>query len=226
MNRQHAKTALVCLLVAGLLATGVAATAQGPANEDKATPTFEALLAAAKADPSKADWKALRLAYAETAQYQPYNIKWREELAKVRGKIAKQDYPAAAADLAKLNEREGFMRLDTHMLAVTVFEKLDQKDKAALHRQFMDGILGTLFVPGTGSSFEKPIDVLFIEEEYLFLEMLEVRAKREGLKSHDGHRFDVYVTQPKAGQTVSRFYFNVDLPQKALHRMLQPATKS
>jgi hypothetical protein len=39
----------------------------------------------------------------------------------------------------------------------------------------------TLFVPGTGLSFEKPIEVLFIDEEYTFLGSLGLMAERRGL---------------------------------------------
>jgi hypothetical protein len=205
------------LLVLGLLAS---ASAGGQPDDKQADRRFDSLLAAAKKAPEKADWKALRHAFAETSRYQPYNIEWREELSKVTENLEGGDLKKAEAALTKLLDREGYMRIDAHGLAIALYDKSGEKAKADLRRKFMDGIAGTLFVPGTGTSFEKPIEVLFIEEEYFFLGVLELKAQRQGLMMHDGHRFDVYKTEPKDGGEPKEFYFNVDLPQKALGRML------
>lgn len=179
------------------------------------------MLAAAKQYPAKADWMKLRLAFTETSRYQPYNAKWRTELDKVRTDLKGKDSKAAEAALDKLIEREGFMRLDSHGLAAAHYRRTAQKEKEAFHGGFAQGIASTIYVPGTGTSFEKPIVVLFIEEEYTFLDTLKIKAKRQGLTEHDGHKFDVYEAGAKGDEEPMRFYFNVDLPQKSLARMLQ-----
>jgi hypothetical protein len=192
-----------------------------PASEKAADQRFDRLLTAAKKAPDKADWKALRAAFAETSRYQPYNIEWRKELTKVANDLKAGDTMAAEGALSKLMEREGYMRLDAHGLAIALYEKTGQKEKLALHRKFTEGLSSTIFVPGTGESLEKPIDVLFIEEEYLFLSALGLKPKRQGLKRHDEHRFDVFTTEPKDGAASRTYYFNIDLPQKALEKMFR-----
>jgi hypothetical protein len=214
------------VLILGPLATATTLTAQDPTADEKAKQRFESLLTAAKKQPEKADWKALRHAFAETTDYQPYNPAWRSALTKVMGQLDSGDAKEAEAALIKLLDREGYMRLDAHSLAVLLYKKTGEKEKEEMHRQFIEGISSTLFVPGAGQSFEKPIEVLFIEEEYLLLGALKVKAKRQGLQEHDGHRFDVYNTEPKEGEAPRTFYFNVDLLQNALARMLRAAKEA
>jgi len=42
--------------------------------EEKADKRFDELLAKAKADPSRTNWKALRHAFSETSYYRPYEV--------------------------------------------------------------------------------------------------------------------------------------------------------
>src|SRR4051794_5873216 len=201
------------LLLGGLAHLLVAA--QDPPAED-ADKQFDRMLAAVKENLEKADWLKLRHAFAETTRYQPYNAKWREELNKVRVELKGEDPKAAEAALAKLIEREGYMRLDAHGLASAHYRRTGQKAKEAFHTHFARGIASTIYVPGTGMSFEKPIEVLFIDEEYDFFDSLKMKAKRRGLAAHDDRKFDVFEVAAEAGGEPEKFYFNVDLPQRAL----------
>lgn len=223
MIRRNRPVSVTQALLLGSLASWlVAAGDPAPADADK---EFDTMLAAAKAAPEKADWFKLRRAFTETTRYQPYNASWREELNKIRTELKAENPKGAEAALDKLMEREGYMRLDGHGLASAHYSRTGQKEKEMFHRQFAEGIASTLFVPGTGRSFEKPIVVLFVDEEYLFLSSLKLKAKRTGLFSHEGSKFDVFEVAAQDGGEPDKYYFNVDLPQKSLARMLEGVLK-
>ena len=210
------------LLIAALaLLPAASARPEEPAADKQ----FADMLTAAKANPEKTDWKALRRAYSRTSGYNPYNVDYRDALAEVSKTFASGDTKKAEALLTTLHDREGQMRLDAHGLAAVIYEKTGDKEKQEYHRRFVKGIAGTLFKPGAGGSFDNPIHVLFIEEEYLYLQTLGVRPKRQGLQVHEGHRFDVYKLEPRDGEEAREFYFNVDMPQSALSRKLRGGNK-
>ena len=208
----------VSFLVA--LTAGLSPAQEAPTATEKADRAFADLLSAAKKDPEKADWKALRHAFAETSRYHPYNIKWRDELAAVREQIEAKRYKEAEAALDALMEREGFMRLDAHGVATVLYDRSGQKDKLDFHSRFAQGIASALFAPGRGLSIEKPIEVLFVDEEYLFLDALELGRKRQALREKDGHWIDVQETKTRDGKDGDTFYFNIDMPRGALQKML------
>ncbi len=106
---------------------------------------------------------------------------------------------------------------------------MGESDKARKHRSYLEGLSTAVFAPGAGMSLEQPINILFIEEEYLVVGSLGLRVKQEALSEHNGHRFDVLTTEAKGDQPERQFYFNIDLPQQALHksldRLLEPANE-
>jgi hypothetical protein len=129
----------------------------------------------------------------------------------------------AEAALVRLLEREGLMRIDGHALAIALYEKLGETDKARKHRLFLEGLSSTVFIPGHCTSFEKPIEVLFVEEEYLLLSSLGLKMKQQALSEHNGHRFDVITTIADGADPEREFFFNIDLPWNALQASLGKA---
>jgi len=212
---------VIGFLITAWSATAPAATAGDDAAARKSSDQhFEALLAAAQKNPAETDWKALRHAFAKTSGYEPYSITWRQELAKVGKDVRDGNLKAAEAALVKLLERERFMRLDGQAMAVALYEKMEETDKARKHRAFLEGLSSTVFVAGHGTSFEKPIEVLFIEEEYSLLSSMGLTMKQQALSERDGHRFDVITTHAKGGDPEREFYFNIDMPWNALEASL------
>lgn len=206
------------VLILTCLAPGVAPARDAPPS-DEADKKFASMLAAAKAAPEKADFKALRHAFAETSSFKPYSD-WRKEIAAVREQVRRGETKEAEAALEKLMDREGFMRIDGHGLATVLYKRTGQKEKLDLHTGFAKGIAATIFVPGTGLGVEKPIEVLFVDEEYHFLESLKYKRKRQALEMHEDHWIDVLETEPREGEESQKFYFNIDLPHKSLEKML------
>lgn len=178
------------------------------------------MLAAARKAPGKTNWKALRRAFARTSYYHPYSVDWRKDLAQAVRSLQAGKLEDAETALVKLLERDHFMRLEEHAVAAQLYQKMGQPAKEQLHRAFVEGFAGTIFVPGHGLSAEKPIEVLFLDEEYLFLGSLGLRPKKQQLMEIDGHRFDVLTTVAKGENPERDYYFNIDLPQGELRREL------
>lgn len=218
---------VACLALAGWNGRALGQPAPGDGKAQKSPDQkFEELLTQAQKDPARADWKALRIAFAATSHYHPYNGEWHKELTNVRKEIEKGALKDAEALLVKLLERERFMRLDGHGVAIALYEKMGESDKSRKHRAVLEGLWRALFVPGTGRTLEKPIEVLFIDEEYLLLVSLGLKAKQQGLLERNGHRFDVLTTEAKGDQPELDFYFNVDLPWGALRKSFEEALDS
>jgi hypothetical protein len=181
---------------------------------------FDGLLARAKADPSRTNWKALRHAYAATPRYHPYDVGWRDELVKIRETAQKGDLKAAEAEVTKLRDRDGWSRIDVLIQAEQIFDKLGQKEKARLHHQFVEGYLMTIIAPGRGKSIDKAFEVLYVDEEYLTLHLIGKQRDEQALVEEKGHFFDVLTVKPTPDEPAEKFYFNVDLPRRWLKGML------
>jgi Domain of unknown function (DUF4919) len=217
MTTTRLSIALAGILLAGWSAPPAFAQA---GDNDKATKEadqkFEKLLAVAQKDPKKADWKAVRHAYSKTSYYQPYDTTWKQEIGKVSRNLRDGNLKEAETALVELIKREHSMRIEGHALAVTLYEKLGDSEKARKHKELLDSLSALVFGPGLGASFEKPIEILFIDEEYEFLRMKKLRSNSQALSMHDGHKFDVLTTEAQGDQPEQTFYFNIDLPWNQL----------
>jgi Domain of unknown function (DUF4919) len=219
--------ALAAVLIASPSATLAVAQARDDDEASKALDRkFETLLAAAQKDPKKADWKALRHAFAQTNHYQPYDTSWRDDIIKVAESTRDGNLKAAESALTKLIEREHSMRMDGHAVAIELYERLGDSEKARKHKDFLNGLSSTVFAPDRGMSFEKPIEVLFVDEEYTVLNAMKLKLKSQALSEHDGHRFDVLTTRAERGQPERVLYFNIDMPMSSMAKMFEKAEKA
>ena len=221
MSRLGLSIALIGFMIAGWSAPPVAAQ---PGDHDRSARVldqkFEELLVAAQKDPKKTDWKALRHAFAETSHYQPYNAAWGQDISKVRKSIHDGNLKEAEAALTRLLERERYMRIDALALAVALFEKTEDSEKARKHKEFLESLTATVFAAGLGTSLEKPIEVLYIEEEYIALAAMGSKLKQQALSERGGHRFDVMTTEAKPGEPERQLYFKIDIPWRSFERGL------
>ncbi len=219
--------ALVGLLTAGSSAASRTAADDEAEIRKALDQKFETLLAAAQKDTKKTDWRALRLAFSQTSHYQPYNAAWGQECTRVVMNLRDDKLKQAEELLTKMLERERFMRVDAQAMAVALYEKMGDSEKARKHKEFLEGLSSVVFARDRGTSFEKPIEVLFIEEEYFVVNALGCKVKKQALTSRDGHSFDVLTVETKPGEPERQLYFNIDIPwsfvQGALKNTADPA---
>ena len=153
----------------------------------------------------------------------PTTQPWRQDIGKVAKNLHDGKLKEAEDALTKINERERFMRIDAHALALALYEKTGDSEKARKHKDLLEGLSAAVFVPGHGTSFEKPIEVLFMDEEYALLGALGCKMKQQALSEHDGHKFDVLTTEASPGKPARQFYFNIDMPWNHLERGMKKA---
>ena len=80
--------------------------------------------------------------------------------------------------MTKLIEREHSMRMDGQgAVAIELYGRLGDSEKARKHKDFLNGLSSTVFAPDRGMSFEKPIEVLFVDEEYTVFTAMKLKLK-------------------------------------------------
>ncbi len=204
------------LIGVAFLGSTLAVTARAsddPGTKETPDRRFEKLLADAMKDPEKADWKPLREAFSRTSHYKPYSTEVTEKLQEIARSIGRGESKESEAALLKLLEQERFMRFDSVAMLTMLYEKTDRPEKAEKYKKLLHGILGVLNYPKAGTSFENPITVLFIQEEYLVATNMPVES--QGLVINKTHRFDVLEIATKGDEPVKKIYFDIDLLRNA-----------
>ncbi len=110
---------------------------------------------------------------------------------------------AAEEIVVKLRDKEVWTRIDVLIQAEMIYNKLGEKEKARLHHQFVEGYLMTIIVAGRGQSIEKPFEVLYVDEEYLVLRLLDETRDKQALMKSGDHFFDVLTVKAKPAESRS-----------------------
>ncbi len=201
---------VACLAWIPDMAVGATDEPKGKGSPDV---RFEKLLDGAMKAPEKANWRELREAFSRTTHYQPYSIDVTQKLKEIAGSIGRGETKESEAALLKLLEQERFMRLDSLGMMLRLYEKTGEPKKAEKYEKLLEGILGVLKYPEEGTSFEKPIQVLFIQEEYLVT--FNMPLKKQALVVNNGHRYDVLEIKAQGDEPGKKIYFSVNLLQNA-----------
>ena len=183
-----------------------------PRADETLDAAFVRLLEAARKDPSKTDWKALRLAYSKTKQYNPDAERVDPEPILQELKNGERAAAFVAVDRMMAGH---WVDPEAHLYAADASERVKDKSREDLHVAFARGLHSALISSGDGRSFETAYHVLFIAEEYYILDGV-VRLKHTGqaLTVHEGHYFDIHTVETQGGDTV-KIYFNIDIPWHA-----------
>jgi hypothetical protein len=215
-----------CLVILGSRVAATQSFAADDASKETADQRFEMLYTEAMKAPVKADWKALRKAFAVTSHYQPYSVEVDEKLKEISKAIGRGGVKSSEEALLKLMERERHMRFDTVAMLMMLYESTKQPEKADKYKLILDGIFGVLGypkgetdVPKGGTNFKDAIEVLFIQEEYLVTTNMPIAGRETILQ--EGHYFDVFEINADGDRPARKLYFNIDLPRKALSKSLE-----
>ena len=197
---------LSCAMMA-LLATDLTrgVMADDPTPEQR----FEKLLEVARAEPSKADWKEVRHAFTGTKHYKPYFSDVPDKLKLTLPMIKRGETKEAEAELIRLIEQERFMRIRPMILLNSLYIKENQPEKGQKYRDCLDGIIRTMIFPDAATSFDKAIEVLYIDEEYFVASGADL--VEQGVVEEKGHHYDVLTLKPDADKPERKLYFNIDL---------------
>ncbi len=181
-------------------------------------------LAAQDAPPAQAEREARakvatgqRLAYANSAEYKPYDTTNRDFQKRASALLEKSDFAGAIAECQKGLTA---FKYDINLLIIlaAAYRESGNLPNAEKTRQQWMSLVDSILDSGDGRDFASAFKVITVEEEYAVLRVLGLRVMGQALVTHDGSQFDqMQVKEPKSGKELV-LYFNIDLPLNWLNR--------
>ena len=201
-------------LIPFLLLLPVHTFAQPPAkvSETNATPSYEMLIARMRAGETKIDFRAVRLAYAESkdALASGSSHVTRRAMNVALSSRRFDDTVRIASDILKTV----YISPDTHAALSAAYRELGEKDKSDFHKSVYLGLVNSILEVGDGKGPLTAYQVVTTEEEYAVMRAFGLSVWGQELVSHDGRWFEILsATNTKTSLTV-KVYFNIDLPRK------------
>jgi hypothetical protein len=180
------------------------------AAQEKAKPKYESLLAQVKKSDPKAEFLKLRMAFTETADYNPYDSdrKTQEEMAQA---LDKKEYDKAIQLTEKLLKTK-YVDLKAHSVAHRAYTALGKADKAKFHRWVFDGLVQSILKSGDGKTTATAYVVIATDEEYVVLGELGIRRTSQALMEEKGQKFDRMDGIDQKSKERVTLYFNVTKP--------------
>lgn len=186
-----------------------------PKGNTEAKRKYDAMLEAAKGAEGAVDYKALRMAYFETPDYDPltgmmnYRALW--------GLVVQQNWSEAAKQAEAVLARN-YVDINAHMVAHVAYRQQGNDEKAALHRRWADGLLASVKSGGDGKSPATAWEVISISEEYAVLRSMNLNRLTQAVVHADGHAYDQLKAVDPRTKTEVVLFFNVDKPFSAYGR--------
>lgn len=189
--------------------TAAAPTAPAP-QTSRPGDSYESLLARLKGGDRTVDFKALRMAYAESKGYNPYGGASEARRAMFAALNAKK-FEEALKQADKALERN-YLDIMGHVVAQAAQRELGHADKADFHRFVAIGLVNSILASGDGKKEETAYVVISTDEEYALFQVLGLHPMGQSLAHKDGHSYDVMEAfDQKANRTIT-YYFNIDRP--------------
>ncbi|MSU47010.1 MAG: DUF4919 domain-containing protein [Lacunisphaera sp.] len=165
-----------------------------------------------------------RLAYAATAEYNPYHTKIRDIRKAAFDFLEKGQSPEAIAEaqqglaLSKYN-------IDLLIFLATAYRASGDLANADKVRQQWMGLVDSILHSGNGRDYASAFLVINVDEEYSVLRVLQLEVTNQSLVEHNGSEFDVMKVKDTESGAEGVLYFNVDLPKKWLNKKLSLPAK-
>jgi hypothetical protein len=187
--------------------------------QEKSKPTYDALLEQVKKSDPKADFLKLRMAFTQTANYNPYDDdrKTQDEMTKA---LDKKEYNKAI-ELANKVLKEKYVDLKAHSVAERAYKALGKEGQAKFHRTVFDGLIQSILKSGDGKTTATAYVVIATEEEYVVLGELGIRRTRQALMEEKGQKFDRMDGIDQKSKERVTVYFNVTKPLGWLREQLE-----
>ena len=218
MVRKLASAVFILVLVS---VVAFSSTQDPPKNsaQDSAKRSFAALLERAKKSDATLDFKELRMAYTETADYSPYGGD-RETRKKMFAALNAREFDAAVESAEKILAKN-YVEINAHFVAYVVHRESGRAEKATFHKFMFDGLVKSITGSGDGKTAETAYVVITTDEEYTLFNILGLRPAGQSLITQNGHSFDrMTATNPKNNETVV-YFFNIDKPFNWLGQSLK-----
>jgi hypothetical protein len=178
-----------------------------PALADPSAADYQSLLAAAKRGDQSTDWRALRLAYAESADFDLLGVRTIALRKKMFAALQAEDFPGAARAAQRLLDVD-FVDLDAHLVGELAYGKLGDAAQAKFHHDAVLGLMGSICT-GDGQTPATAFAVISIGEEFEALRVLGLHRTQQTQLEENGHTYDRLEVVDKEGKAQS-FFFLID----------------
>jgi hypothetical protein len=181
------------------------------------TAEYARLLARLKGGDTGIDFRRLRLAYAATSAYQPYDVD--TELRNAMFEALGKGEHARARTLADSALSKNYLDIFAHIAAAASARELMDNTAADFHRTLAQGLLASI---GRGdNSKDAPFLVISVDEEYAFLQTMGLERTTQGLSTCAGHPCDQLTVRDSQNGKTSVLYFDVTIPFGSFSRQLE-----
>ena len=172
----------------------------GEDGQPKKFSDYQTLLKRVMSFDRTVDFKALRLSYAETADYNPYGddkAKKSEMFEALRNK----EYEKAAAAAQAILEKK-FVDIEAHFVSSIAFSEMKNVERYNFHHFVTSGLVDSILDSGDGKTPETAFIVIETGEEYALLGMTGFEVIRQSLIKSNGHSYDkMEIKYRKTGET-------------------------
>jgi hypothetical protein len=209
-------------LLAAVVAVALLHPAAAQAEDGRAEAKYQAVLAAAKADPAATDWQALRFAYADRPSFSLFAADMGRKA--INAALAADDWQGVLAAADKLLDVD-YVDGEAHMASAIAHEHLGKPDDAKRERAIAVAIFKSIMLNGDGRSREHAFVVISVAEEYELMRARQRRVVHQSLVKAADHSYDVLEATGRDGDNVT-FYFQIDRVMAAETRMLGQRKRS
>jgi hypothetical protein len=197
------RNALGALLLLFALAPAAPAAAFDGASEMR----YQSLLAAAKAGGAAIDWGALRLSYADSAEFNLSGDRTDTARKAMFQAINAGDDKGALAQ-AKLILDQDYVDIDAHVVSDVAYQHLGDAPSAKREHDIVLGLLRSVRT-GDGATPAAAFTVISVGEEYAVMRAFDMKVNDQALIQNAGHSYDLLNVTDADGKP-QRFYFLID----------------
>lgn len=170
--------------------------------------SYAAMLERVRKGEGGVDFGAMRMAYTETADYNPYGGDARREMF---GALGAKKFDEALSTAERVLEKN-YVDLNAHYVAFVANRELGRAERAEFHRAIFAGLVESIQRSGDGKTAETAFVVISTTEEYVLLNVLGLRPAGQALVHDKGHSYDLMTgVDPKTNESV-KLFFNIDKP--------------
>lgn len=161
-----------------------------------------------------AKYTKLRLDYAKSKDYDPYDREYQDAAKKADSLFYKEkkqrEALAVIEPFIKKNPYCVYL-LQTKASMLRAMGKTNEADEV---RQTWFGIINSIMASGDGKSFQTAMQVISVAEEYDVLRVLKWEMVDQAMTNHGSHFYDILTVKNTARPDVEPFdiYFNIDIP--------------